>query len=74
LPGPGADHRIGGGQVSAGDLQADERLAMRLVLGGQDPLRFLLVLRTQAGLFSGLGVLEKKASTFSLKESELFHG
>lgn len=74
LPGALNHHRIGGGQVSPRHLQANERLLMGFVPGGEQPSGFFGVAGAQADLLPGGDVFDEKASALSSEQSELGHG
>lgn len=74
LPCAGGDLRIACGQISTGNLQIDNGLLMRLVLGVENPQSSFFVPRFETFLFAGRVVLNEKNSAVPSKEAVLsFH-
>ena len=74
LPGTPGDHRVGGGQVGARELEIQMRLTMRLEPGTEKLGRFAPVAGSKACLFAGLRVVNViDASIATIKTESMLH-
>jgi hypothetical protein len=73
LPGAGGHAGIGRGQVGAGDLEVEDRLAEGFVLRVQQGRRFRFVLGSEAQLLSGGGVLGVEDPCAPEQDKPLIH-